>query len=177
MELLNGKYHLIASTLSNTPDRAKLVDFSDPYNTEKVSLLLSKSVADKIESYKDLDSSEYTVTFRINTLFATTAMQYFPKARKKPFQQEEDAVQDVVTGKAAAYVGDTQFVKALSEKNKDTTVALDAPLTMSQICMAVRKGSPDFLERLNAFLNTIKNDNPDGSGKSTYDQLYEQYGL
>lgn len=176
-ELLNGKYHLIASTLSNTPDRAKLVDFSDPYHTEKVSLLLSKSVADKVKSYKDLDSSEYVVTFRINTLNATTATQYFPKAQKRPFQQEDDAVQEVVAGKAAAYVGDTQFVKARSEKHKDTTAALDAPLTMSQICMAARKGNPDFLERLNAFLNTIKNDNPDGSGKSTYDLLLEQYGL
>ncbi|UCF81208.1 MAG: transporter substrate-binding domain-containing protein [Acidobacteriota bacterium] len=176
-ELLNGKYHVIVSTLSNTPDRAKLVDFSDPYHTEKVSLLLSRSVADKIESYKDLDSSEYVVTFRINTLYATTATQYFPKAQKKPFQQEDDAVQEVVAGKAAAYVGDTLFVKALTEEYPDTTAALDTPLTASQICMAARKGSPDFLERLNAFLNTIKNDNPEGTGKSTYDLLLEQYGL
>jgi len=176
-ELRNGKYDLIASTLSNTPERAKLVDFSDPYYTEKVSLLLNKSIADEIESYEDLDNNRYAVTFRINTLNATTATKYFPNAEKKPFQKEEDAFQEVVRGKAAAYVGDSQFVKQLAAKNQDTAVAFDTHLTMSQVCFAIRKDDPDFLERLNAFLDTIKNDNPDGSGKSTYDQLYEEYGL
>jgi len=166
--LLTDKFDILMSGMTITPERNLQVNFAVPYITIGQTILINKKIADKVKSYKDLNTPEFSVVTKLGTTGDIAARRYLSKAKLKAFETEADAVLEVRNGRADAFVYDLPFNAVYSAQYKDALVHLKEPFTHEPLGWAVRKGDPDFLNWLGNFLAQIKND-------GTYDALYQKW--
>jgi polar amino acid transport system substrate-binding protein len=154
--LIDNKFDLIISSMVVTTERNKAINFSEPYYLSGKSLLIGARDAGRIESYRDLN--------RKDTVVATTFVddmitdRYIPDADIIRFKSDEDAVREVVEGRAKAYIGDKALVIVFSEKYRTNTVALVEPFTFEPIAVGMRKGDVDLMNWVDNFIEIIKGD-------------------
>ena len=167
--LLTGKFDVIASGMTVTQERNLRVNFADPYITIGQTVLLHKSLAGKIKSYKDLNSPKYTVTSKLGTTGEQAVKRLLPKAKYLSFQTEQEAVLEVINGRAQAFIYDLPYnVNMAGTKGAGKVVHLDTPFTFEPLAWAVRRDDFNFLNWLNNFLRQAKND-------GTYDAIYDKW--
>ena len=154
-----GRCDIIISGMSVTEGRRRKVDFSDPYMQVGQTVLLNKSLADQVTSYGDLNDAEYRVASKPGTTGEAAVRHFMPKADYVPFDRELAAAEAVAQGEVDAFVYDRPFNAIfVAMHGGDDVVFLDEPFTDEAVAFAVRKGDPDFLAWLNAFLAELKAD-------------------
>ncbi|WP_035589307.1 transporter substrate-binding domain-containing protein [Hippea jasoniae] len=167
--LMTGKFDIIMSGMTITQKRNLKVNFADPYIVVGQTILLNKKWAGKVKSYKDLNSPKFTVTVMLGTTGDFAAKKYIPKAKIEEFQTEEEAVMQVMQGRADAFVYDQPYNSIFhATKGKGKLIFLNKPFTYEPLGWAINKGDPDFLNWLNNFLRQIKHD-------GAYDKLYKKW--
>ncbi|WP_221076476.1 transporter substrate-binding domain-containing protein [Agarivorans aestuarii] len=166
--LLTGKCHLIMGGMTITPQRNMQVNFADPYVVIGQSILLSPKLEDKVTSYRDLNSDQYTVVTKLGTTGEGAIKRYIPKAKVNLFETQSEAVLEVTNGKADAFIYDLPFNAIYAAENQGQLTHLDQPFTFEPLGWAVRQGDPDFLNFLNGYLRQIK-------GDGTYDRIYDKW--
>lgn len=167
--LLSNKFDIIMSGMTVTQERNLKVNFADPYIIVGQTILLNKKHEDTVESYRDLNDSQYTVTSKLGTTGEQAVKRYIPKANYKSFETETEAFLEVLNGKADAYVYDLpNCVYLYAQQGKGKVVFLDEPFTYEPLAWAVNKGDPDFINWLNNFLRQVKND-------GRYDRIYNKW--
>ena len=167
--LLSNKFDIIMSGMTVTQERHLKVNFADPYIIVAQTILLNKKHEDTVESYRDLNDSQYTVTSKLGTTGEQAVKRYIPKANYKSFETETEAFLEVLNGKADAYVYDLpNCVYLYAQQGKGKVVFLDEPFTYEPLAWAVNKGDPDFINWLNNFLRQVKND-------GRYDRIYNKW--
>jgi polar amino acid transport system substrate-binding protein len=166
--LLTDKFDILMSGMTITSERNLQVNFVGPYVTIGQTVLLNKKDADKVHSYKDLDSAEYTVVTKLGTSGDNAAHMFMPKAKLKQFETEADAVTEVRSGRADAFVYDLPYNQVYMLQFPGALALLGEPFTKEPLGWAVRKGDPDFLNWLDNFLLQIKSD-------GTFDALYVKW--
>ncbi len=154
--LINGKFDIIISGMSITTERNKAINFSRPYFLSGKCLLINIDYAGRISSYYDLDRQDIVVTA---TFYDDMILdRYIPNARIFRFETDEDAVLEVVEGRAHAYVADKARVAIFAKKYPNSTRALMTPFTYEPIAVGMRKGDPDLLNWINNFIEIINGD-------------------
>ena len=167
--LMTGKFDIIMSGMTITQKRNMKVNFADPYAIVGQTILLNKKWAGKVKSYKDLNSPKFTITVMLGTTGDFAAKKFMPKAKIQEFQTEEEAVMQVIQGRADAFVYDKPYNSIFyATKGKGKLVFLDKPFTYEPLGWAINKGDPDFLNWLNNFLRQIKHD-------GEYQKLYNKW--
>jgi polar amino acid transport system substrate-binding protein len=151
--LKTGKIDLILSSMTATDERARVIDFSDPYlKTGLCALVGSKSEAKAIA---DLNQSGKTIVVKKGT----TGHLYATKNLKAPkvlvLDKEGAAVLEVVQGKADAFIYDQMSVFSHWKRNQDTTRALLQPFQQESWAIGLPKGSP-LREKVNAFIKSYR---------------------
>ncbi|NJN14130.1 MAG: transporter substrate-binding domain-containing protein [Planctomycetes bacterium] len=162
--LQNGQIDLIISGMTNTPERARNLDFSDTYFETGLCLLVN--AASGIEKASDADGKRFVV--KLGTTGEKEAPRLFPNATITSLETEGACALEVIHGRADAFLYDQLSVIQHQRKNPGTTRALLAPLTHEPYAMAVRKGNRELLAQVNAFLAKIRAD-------GRYARLREQY--
>ena len=128
--LLTEKFDLIASGMTVNQERNLRVNFADPLIMTGQTLLIRKDLADKVKSYRDLNSSDYKITSKIGTTGEVAAKRLLNKAQYYSYNTEAEAVLEVVNGKADAFVYDASYnIVALKKLGNDRLVFLDKPIT------------------------------------------------
>ncbi len=167
--LLTDKADLILAAMTITPERNLKVSFANPYFTIGQTLLLRPDLKNRVKSYKDLDKSEFTIVTKLGVTGEFTARRMMKNANIKTYDTEAEAVQEVLNGKADAFIYDYPFNAAfMMQKGKGMLVHLDQSITYEPLGIALKKGDPDFLNWLNHFLAQIKHD-------GTYDELHHRW--
>lgn len=166
--LLTGKFDLLMSGMTVTPERNLKVNFADPYVSIGQTVLIRKSLIGKITQREQLDDARYVIATKLGTTGDIATRKHFPKARIKAFETEAEATLEVRNGRADAFVYDLPFNAVFAARYPGELGFLDQPFTDEPIGWAIRKGDPDFLNWLNNFLRVIK---ADGS----YDALYQKW--
>jgi polar amino acid transport system substrate-binding protein len=157
--LLTNKFDIIISGMTITQKRNLKVNFSDSYIAIGQTILLNKELEGKIKKAKDLDVKDYIVTAKLGQTGEIVARKFFKNAKVVTFDTESDALSEVLSGRASAFINDKPFnVVFMDGKGKNTLVHLDTPLTYEPLAFAIKKGDPDFLNWLNSFLKQIKGD-------------------
>lgn len=169
--LLTGKFDIIIGGMGITPERNLKVNFSDPYEFTGMSIVANKSLADGYSSLKDFNKKDVTIAVRIGTTAATAARNFLPEATIRAFDDEGQALQEVLNKRAAAMVSSQPFPRVQAEKYP---TKLFLPLngdvfTKEPIGFAVRKGDPDFLNFLN---NWIRVNNANGWLQARYNYWF-----
>jgi len=167
--LLTDKIDIITAGMTVTQERNLQINFANPMIVVGQTALINKKLEGKVNSYKDLNSPEYTIVSKLGTTGEQTIKRLLPKANYKSFETETDAALEVLNGKASAMVYDLPFCAIfMAEQGKDKLLFLDKPFTFEPIAWGIRKGDPDFINFLNNFLTQLKND-------GRYEKLYKKW--
>ena len=165
--LEQGNIDVIISSMTITPAREEVVDFSNPYTNSQLMMLVFKD--SKVQSPADLDDSEVIIASKTGTIGALWAAENAPNAQIRNIDEEASAVLEVAQGKADVFIYDPISIIRHHENYPDTTRTVLEPLPNTKGWgIALRKGEEDFKEKLNAFIDLAKTD-------GTYDAIREKY--
>ncbi|KAF3361996.1 Uncharacterized protein PHSC3_001307 [Chlamydiales bacterium STE3] len=148
--LRTGKIDLVISSLSITEVRKSAIDFSNPYLTTGLCLLVSKKSS--IQKIEDANQKGIAIAVKSGTSGETYAREHLPLANIVILDKEAACVLEVVQGKADAFIYDQFSVFTNWQKNLGTTSALLEPFKKEQWAIGVQKGNTKLLEEINAFL-------------------------
>ena len=158
--IINRKIDMAISGMTATEKRAKKVAFSDTYFETGLCLLVH--VDSGIGSAADVDGKRVVV--KLGTTGEMNAEEMFPNSPLTRMEEEGQCVAEVANGRADAFLYDQLSILRHHRQNPKTTRALLKPLTKEPYAMACRLGDQKFVDRLNAFLETIRED-------GRYDQI------
>jgi polar amino acid transport system substrate-binding protein len=151
--LLTGKFDVIIGGMGILPKRNLKVNFSVPYDYSGMSIVANRELAAGYKSLADFNHPGVVLSVRLGATPADAAKKYMPKAQLRMFDDESQAVQEVLNGKAHAMVSSAPLpaFQALKYPEK-LFLPLEGAFTKEPIGFAVRKG--DF-DTLNFFNNWI----------------------
>ncbi|MBW2593712.1 MAG: transporter substrate-binding domain-containing protein [Deltaproteobacteria bacterium] len=155
--LLTGKFDLIIAGMTGTPQRALKINFTQPYDYSGMNVVVHKDFASGVTDYMDLDKKGNTIIARLGTTGAALAKETYKNAKVRLFPDEGPMVQELLNGKATAFLGSAPQPAQLAAKYPETLVFLDKNLVQQPICMGIPKGDPDTLFYLNNWITTVRN--------------------
>ena len=169
--LLTGKFDIIVGGMGITPERNLKVNFSDPYEFSGMSLVANSKLAAGHAGLEAFNDPDMTIVARIGTTAAAAAKKYLPKAKLRLFDDEGQALQEVLNKRAAAMVSSQPFPEFQTLKYADKLFLPLAGKTFTKepIGFAIRKGDADFLNFLN---NWIRVRNADGWLQERYNYWF-----
>jgi polar amino acid transport system substrate-binding protein len=151
--LLTGKFDVIIGGMGILPRRNLKVNFSVPYDYSGMSIVANRELAAGFKSLEDFNRPDVVLSVRLGATPVDAAKKYMPKAQLRMFDDESQAVQEVINGKAHAMVSSAPLpaFQALKYPEK-LFLPIKGTFTKEPIGFAVRKG--DF-DTLNFFNNWI----------------------
>ena len=151
--LLTGKFDVIIGGMGILPKRNLKVNFSAPYDYSGMSMVANKELAAGFKNLEDFNRPHVVLSVRLGATPVDAAKKYMPKAQLRMFDDESQAVQEVINGKAHAMVSSAPLpaFQALKYPEK-LFLPIKGTFTKEPIGFAVRKG--DF-DTLNFFNNWI----------------------
>lgn len=168
--LLTKKFDIIMSGMTISPTRNLQVNFANPYITVGQTILIHKKHEGTIKNFEDLNNPKYIIATKLGVTADYATKKYIPNATLRLFETEQEAVMEVITGKADAFVYDLPYNSSFFSQNSENLVFLDEPFTYEPLAWAIRKGDYDFMNWLNNFLAQVK-------GDGFYDEVYNKWFL
>ncbi len=151
--LKTGKLDIVISSMTANEERAQSIDFSKPYVTTGLGLLVGAGT--KIESIADLREPGRTIAVKKGTTGHMYAVANLQAATLLVLDKEGSCAMEVAQGKADAFVYDQISVLQHWQQNPQTTRALLQPFQTEQWAIGIRKGNDQLRERVNAFLESF----------------------
>jgi len=148
--LKTGKIDIIISSMTATEERARSIDFSDPYLSTGLCLLVRKTIP--ITTIADLDQPGRTVAVKKGTTGHSYAAAHIKEASILVLDKESAAVLEVVQGKADAFIYDQMSTYKNYQRNQATTRAILKPFQTESWAIGIRKGNSDLKGKINRFL-------------------------
>ncbi len=157
--LLAGKFDVIIGGMGITPERSLQVSFSKPYDFTEMELLTNKEKAGNFKSLEDFNKPEVTIVTRTGSTPALYIKKILPKATVRQFADEAPCVEEVLSGRAHAFLT-TAPLGSFSVADNPQKLFLPIEITdyKEPIGMAVKKGDTKTLEKINAWIKARHED-------------------
>ena len=164
--LISGRGDIAAAGLTITPERAEVIDFSDPAYMDIAEILVTGPTAPAIETIEDLAGREIFV--RASSSYRSSLEAMNLRFREKGLEEirimdvaeqleDDDVLEMVNSGMLDWAVVDDYKAKVWVEVFDKLTLRDDLVFRSGgQIGYAMRKGSPKLAGALNEFLKTHK---------------------
>lgn len=155
--LLSGKFDVIIGGMSITPQRLLSVNFSVPYDHAYVDLALNREKAADISSLEDLNREGVVIAVRTGTTAAAAASKAFPKATLRMFNDEAPAVEEVLSGRAHAFVSSAPLPAMEALRHSDVLVQkFEVRLDAQPVAFAVPKGDFDTVNVFDGWIRLME---------------------
>lgn len=148
--LETGSVDCVISSMTASDERRKTFDFSDPYAWTAISMLVQKE--SPVQKWEDLKEPGRKVAVKKGTTAETWARGLLPDNQIIVFEPETACVEEVKSGRAAAFVYDQLSILNFHKANPDTTRALLQPIREESWAVAIRKGDTELAGKVNAFI-------------------------
>jgi len=102
--LLTGKFDVIIGGMGILPKRNLKVNFSIPYDETGMSLVANRKLAGDFKTLDDFNRKGVVISVRLGATPVAAAKKHMPKAELRQFDDESQAIQEVVNGRAYAMV-------------------------------------------------------------------------
>jgi len=149
--LLGHKIDIIIATLGVTPERARVIDFSEPYRWGGGDILVPKD--SKVQALADLKGHKVVL------LKGTTEEMWFtthmPDVELLKLNTVSDAMQALKQGRADAYAHDDGVLAQLAAKNPELR-ELHTPYAVADTAVGLRKNEAALKAWVNAGLERMK---------------------
>jgi polar amino acid transport system substrate-binding protein len=161
-----GKADIIISTLSVTPDRAKVIDFSKPYAALQSVIGARRDLV--LKDWPDLKGKSVTVTRGTTQDTELTALAKDKDFKVVRYDDDATMVTAAVTGQADIVATSATLVNQIGQKNPARGFEPKFLIRNFDLAMGVKKGEPKLLERANEWISVnLKN------GK--LNEIYKKY--
>lgn len=165
--LQTDKADVVISSMTITPERAEVVDFTEPYAMAQLAILANADSG--IAEAADLNQPGKKVAVKTGSTGDVYATKNFPEAEIMRLADESACVTEVVQGKADGFLYDQLTIYRNNLANPDATEAVFIPFQDPESWgIAVKKGNTELLDQLNAFIRQSKQD-------GEFDRLTEKY--
>lgn len=165
--LQTGKADMVMSSMTITEERAKTVDFSDPYANAMLAVLTNKDSG--ITAVEDLNQAGKKVAVKTGSTGFIYANNHLQNAEIIALADESACVTEVAQGKADGFIYDQLTIYRNWQENIDTTEAVFIPFQdVDKWGIAVQKGNTGLQEQLNAFIKEY-------AENGGFDELTEKY--
>ncbi len=162
---------IIVAGMTITPQRALRVNFSQPYAASGIGLATNISLTKDFSGMADLNRATIIIAAISQTVSEDLVRRIFPKAKLSLYLNSMDAVGALLEGKVHAYVEYNPIPTFLAlDYPKKVDEPLSHPLLSTFAGFAVTKGSPDFINFLNAWITAHEGD---GWLDSAHDYWFE----
>lgn len=163
--LKNHQVEAVAATMTITPERAKVIDFTKPYFPAGQSILVKKD--SPIKDIKQLNSPKYTVITTIGTTAVQTMKQFAPKAKVISMPDNSQALSALESGQGVAVTTDNAILYGLADQNRSTKV-VGKPFTNQPYGLAMNKNQPELRSAMNKALEQV-------IANGTYNKLIKKW--
>ncbi len=149
--LVTNKVDIVLANFTVTPERAKKVDFANPYM--KVAIGVVSANSEPIKKVEDLKGKKLIVTK------GTTADVYFtknhPEIETLSFDHNSESFAALKDKRGAALTHDNTLLFAWAKQNEGFEVGIDTLGALDTIAPAVKKGNKDLLLWINKTLEKL----------------------
>jgi polar amino acid transport system substrate-binding protein len=157
--LESGEIDLIAAGFTITPERARHVNFSQPYSVGGIGMATNLDATADITRIEELNHPDFTVATVEGTVAADIAGRILPRARLERYGDEATAIDALVAGLVDIYLEQEPIPHFLAlEHPGSIDVPVSRPLVETRSAFAVSKGDADFLAYLNAWIEAREAD-------------------
>lgn len=165
--LQTNKADAVISSMTITPERSEVVDFTDPYAMAQLAILANADSG--ITEAADLNQPGKKVAVKTGSTGDVYATKNFPEAEIVRLADESACVTEVVQGKADGFLYDQLTIYRNNLANPDATEAIFIPFQDPESWgIAVQKGNTELLDQLNEFIAQSKED-------GEFDRLTEKH--
>lgn len=165
--LQTGKIDLIISAMTQNPERAKSIDFSDPYAFTGLAILVARDSA--IQSIEDVSKVPgVRIAAKIGTTGESWARANLKGAKVTALDSEATCALEVAQGRADAFLYDQLSIYQYCKANEATTRAILKPFVEESWSIGIRKGNDSLRTGVNAFLKQFR----ESGGFSKLGDLY-----
>ncbi len=144
-----GKADIIISTLSVTPDRAKVIDFTKPYAALKSSVGCLKSLP--INDWADLKGKPIAVS-RGTTQDTTLTNMKDRDLKISRYDDDATMFTAAISGQADCLATSETIINQIGVKNPSRPFEPKVPITNFDLAIGLKKGEPRLVEKLNEWI-------------------------
>ncbi|ANZ57573.1 glutamine ABC transporter substrate-binding protein [Fructilactobacillus lindneri] len=163
--LKNKQVDAVAASMTITPERAKIVDFSKPYFPAGQSILVKKNSG--IKNIKDLNNSKSTVIGVMGTTALETTKKFAPKAHLIAMPDNSQAFSALESAQGQAMTTDNAILYGFTQQSNNVEV-VGKPFTNQPYGLGVDKGQTQLNNAVNKALAEIIKD-------GTYNRLIKKW--
>lgn len=145
-----GKADIIVSTLSVTPERAKVIDFSKPYAVLQSVVGARKDLA--IKDWADLKGKNVTVTRGTTQDTELSAMANDKGYKVVRYDDDATMVAAGATGQADVVATSVALVNQISTKNPQKPWEPKFVIRNFDLAIGIKQGEPRLLAKLNEWV-------------------------
>lgn len=157
--LEKGEIDVIAGGMAITPERALRVNFSRPLARSGVGLATNTQLTQDVQTLEELNDPDIVIATVADTLAHNVSKTLFDRANVNVFPAAGPAEQEVVEGRAHAYLAGMPEARFLVLKNPGALdLPLNEPLLASSEALAVKKGEQQLLNFLDAWVTARQTD-------------------
>jgi len=154
--LLTGKFDVIIGGMGILPKRNLKVNFSVPYDYTGMSMVANRDLAAGFHTLEDFNNPDVVLSVRLGATPVDAAKKHMPKAQLRMFDDESQAVQEVLNGKAHAMVSSAPLPAFQALKYpKKLFLPIEGTFTKEPIGFAVRKSDFDTLNFFNNWITFV----------------------
>lgn len=164
-----SKIDAIISQVTITDERKKQIDFTQPYITNEVKIIVGQN-NNTITKLEDFKGKNIGVGLGTNdeTYLRTEVLPKVGKFNIKTYDDVITSLQDLNAGRIDATINNLYALKPIVDKNGFKIKAVGEALKADQAGIAIRKNNPEFLAALDKALTDMKSD-------STYDTIFKKW--
>lgn len=155
--LLSSKFDVVIGGMGILPKRNLKVNFTIPYDITGMSLVAHKELSRGFNSLKDFNRPNVVISVRLGSTAVAAAKKFMPKATIRKFDDESQAYQELINGKAHAVVGSAPMPAFLALKYPEKLfLPLKGTFTREPIGFALKKGDFDTLNFFNNWITVVR---------------------
>ena len=151
--LLESRFDVVISGMTLNTARNLKVNFSIPYSHSGVSMVASRKLAKGFEGIERFNQETVTLAMTRGSSVITLAEKLLPRSRVALFDDESQALREVMQGRAHAMLASTPFPEhSAARYPEDLFLPDERRLQRTSEAFAVRKGDVDTLNVLNNWI-------------------------
>lgn len=155
--LITGKFDVIIGGMGILPKRNLKVNFSIPYDHTGMSIVANKEMAKGLTNLEDFNRPDVILSVRLGATPVAAAKKFMPKAELRQFDDESQAIQEVINGRAHAMVSSAPLPSFQALKYPEKLfLPIKGTFTREPIGFAIRKGDFDTLNFLNNWITVVR---------------------
>jgi polar amino acid transport system substrate-binding protein len=153
--VMTGKADIIISTLSVTPDRAKVIDFTKRYATLQSDIGCLKAM--NVKDWSDLKDKTIGVS-RGTTQDTTLSNMKDRELKIARYDDDATEVTAAVSGQVDCIGSSATIINQIGVKNTARTFESKIPLATFDLAIGLKKGEQRLMDKLNAWITeNVKN--------------------